>query len=201
MAQHAFSTFLYGMIGYALMLSIFLGCLSTGVLRFIPAEVLADNLEPTIRGWLDDSGLSTKPASAPTWNFGLLTTLPDGESIYIIHMKEHRRLIAFQANLALSTEHQAILKAMPEAYVEKLAQDVSLKLFLAKMVPAIRMRLSDVWLFSKLAITTGLTEEEFLKHLDDMDSAIILARNTISLGVERAQGLVSRRDIRMAENS
>ena len=73
---------------------------------------------------------------------------PNGESIYVVLMKEHRRSITLQANLDISPEHQAILKAMPGTYFEKLAQEVVLKVFLAKMVLAIRSRLSEVSLFA-----------------------------------------------------
>jgi len=124
MVQHAFSTFLYGMIGYALMSAIVVGFWGVRALRFRQPEVTANNLEATIRGWLNDFGMSTKPASDPTWNFGLLTTLPYGESVHIIQMKERPGFITFQANLAISAEHQAVLKAMPTAYFEKLAQEV-----------------------------------------------------------------------------
>jgi hypothetical protein len=51
--------------------------------------------------------------------------------------------------------------------------------------------------FSQIAITTDLTEDALLKHLNDMDTAIILARKAILLGVERAPRLVGRRNIRM----
>ena len=173
------------------------GLWSIRALRFRQPEVSANNLEPTIRGWLDDFDLSTKPASDPRWNFGLLTTLPDGELIHIIQMKEHPGFIAFQANLAISAEHQAVLKAMPIAYFEKLAQELVLGVFLANMVLAIRTRLSDVSFFSQLAITTDLTEDDLLKHINDMDNAIILARKAILLGVERAPRLVGPRNIRM----
>jgi hypothetical protein len=183
------------MIGYGFISAIVVGFWSIRALRFRQPEVAAENLAATIRGWLEDSGLSMQPASDPAWNFGLLTTLPDGESIYIVQMKEHRRFIAFQATLAIPPEQQAILKAMPMAYFERLAQEVVLKVFLARMVLAIRPRLSDVSLFSQLAITTGLSGDAVLKQIDDMDNAIILARNIISLGVERAPRLVSQRDM------
>ena len=196
MVQHAFSTFLYGMIGYALMSAIVVGFWGVRALRFRQPEVTANNLEATIRGWLNDCGMSTKPASDPTWNFGLLTTLPYGESIHIIQMKERPGFITFQANLAICAEHQAVLKAMPIAYFEKLAQEVVLGVFLANMVLAIRTRLSDVCFFSQLAIRE-LTEDELLKHINDMGNAIILSREAILLGVERAPRLVGPRNIRM----
>jgi hypothetical protein len=188
---------LYGLIGYAL-LSAAVVAFWARALRFKRLEVAGDRLEQTLRGWLEESGLSTRTASDPAWNFGLLTTLPDGESVYIAQMNEHRRFVTFQANLAISPEHQAILKAMPGAYFEKLAQEVVLKVFLAKMVLAVRTRLSGVSLFSQLAIT-DLGEDTFLKHIDDMDTAILLARNIILLGVERAPRLVSHRDMRTDE--
>ncbi len=193
------SMVLYGMIGYALLSAVLVGFWGIRALRFKQLDVAAGDLEPTLRGWLEGSGLRTQPASDPAWNFGLLTTLPDGESMYIGQMKEHRRFITFQANLAIAPEDQAILKAMPSAYFEKLAQEVVLKVFLAKMVLAIRTRLSDVSLFSQLAII-NLTEDEFLKHMDDMDNAILLARKIILLGVERAPRLVSHRDMRVDEH-
>jgi len=116
-----------------------------------------------------------------------------------VQMKEHRRFITFQANVDISPEHQAILKAMPVTYFEKLAQEVVLKVFLAMMVLAIRTRLSEVSLFSQLACT-DLTEDAFFKHMDDMDNAILLARKIILLGVERAPRLVSPRDMRVDDH-
>jgi hypothetical protein len=193
------STALYGTIGYVLLSAIVVGFWGIRALRFKQLEVASANLEPTLQRWLDDSGLRTKAVSDPVWDFGLLTTMPDGESIYILRMKEHRRFITFRANLAIAPEHQAILKAMPGTYFEKLAQEVVLKVFLAKRVLAIRTRLSEVSLFSQLAIT-DLTEDAFFKHMDDMDNAILLARKIILLGVERAPRLVSQRDMRVDEH-
>jgi hypothetical protein len=114
MFQHAFNTLLYGMIGYALLSVSAIVFWGSRALRFRYPEVTADNLESTIRGWLCDSGLSAKRVSNPDWIFGLQTTLPVGESMYIIQMKERRHFIALEASLTLSPEHQAILKAVQE---------------------------------------------------------------------------------------
>ncbi len=146
------SMVLYGMIAYALLSAIVVGFWGIRALRFKQFEVAGGNLQPTLCRWLEDSGLRTKTASDPAWEFGLLTTLSDGEPIYIVQMKEHPRFVTFQANLVIPAEHQAILKAMPGRYFEQLAQEVVLKVFLAKMVLAIRTRLSEVSLFSQLAI-------------------------------------------------
>jgi hypothetical protein len=190
---------LYGMIAYALLSAIVVGFWGMRALRFKQLEVAGGNLQPTLCRWLEDSGLSVKPASDPAWDFGLLATMSDGEPIYIVQLKEHRRFITFQAGLAIPAEHQAILRAMPGSYFEKLAQEVALTVFLAKMVLAIRTRLSEVSLYSQLAIT-DLTEGAFFKHLDDMDNAILLARRIVLQGVERAPRLVSPRDMRVEEN-
>ena len=101
------------MIGYALLCAIVAGFWGIRALRFKQLEIAGDNLEPTLRRWLEDSGQNVKAPFDAAWDFGLLTTLPDGESIYVVLMKEHRRSITFQANLDISPEHQAILKAMP----------------------------------------------------------------------------------------
>jgi hypothetical protein len=197
MVQHAFSMVLRGMAGYILMSAIGAALWGIRALRFRHAEVRANDLESIIRGWLNDSDLITKPTSHPTWNFGFQTTLPSGESIHIVQMKEHPGFITFQANLAISTEHQAILKAMPILYFEKLAQEVVLGVFLANVALAIRTRLSDVSFFSKLSITTSLTQDVLLKHLYDIDDAITLARKVILLGATRAPRLVAPRNIRV----
>jgi hypothetical protein len=197
MVQHAFSMVLYGMTGYILLSAIVAGLWGIRALRFRQAEVRASSLEPIIRGWLKESDLNTKPASNPMWNFGFLTTLPNGESIHIMQMKEHPGFMTFQANLAISTEHQAILKAMPMVYFEKLAEEIVLAVFLGNVALAIRTRLSGVSFFSKLAITTDLTEDDFLKHVYDIDDAITLARKAIFLGAARAPRLVVPRNIRV----
>jgi hypothetical protein len=199
MVQHAFNMVLYGVTGYTLMSAIVAGLWGIRALRFRRAEVRANILEPIIRGWLNDSGLSTKPTSNPTWNFGFLTTLPNGESIQVMQLKEHPGFITFQANLVISTEHQAILKAMPMAYFEKLAEEIVLGVFLAKVALAIRTRLSGVSFFSKLAIIADLTEDDFLKHVYDIDDAITLARKAILLGAARAPRLVVSRNIRVSK--
>jgi hypothetical protein len=192
------NTVLYGMIAYALLSAIVVGFWGMRALRFKQLEVAGGNLQPTLCRWLEDSGLSVKPASDPAWDFGLLATMSDGEPIYIVQLKDHRRFITFQAGLAIPAEHQAILRAMPGSYFEKLAQEVALTVFLAKMVLAIRTRLSEVSLYSQLAIT-DLTEGAFFKHLDDMDNAILLARRIVLQAVERAPRLVSPRDMRVDE--
>jgi hypothetical protein len=196
MVQHGFSMVLYGMTGYILMSAIAAGLWCIRALRLRQAEVRANSLEASIQGWLNDSDLSTKPASHPTWNFGFLTTLPNGESVHIMQMKEHPGFITFQANLAISTEHQAILKAMPIVYFEKLAQEIVLGVFLANVAVAIQTRLSGVSFFSTLAIT-DLTEDDLLKHLYDINDAISLARKAILLGAGRAPRLVVPRTIRV----
>ena len=151
MVQHVLSTFLYLMIGYVLMSAIVVGFWGVRAVRFRQPEVIANNLEATIRGWLNDFGMSTKPASDPTWNFGVLTALPYGGSVHIIQMKERPGFITFQSNLAISAEHQAVLKVMPIAYFEKLAREVVPAVFLANMVLAIE-RDSAMSPFSRLAI-------------------------------------------------
>jgi hypothetical protein len=196
MGHHAFSMVLYGITGYTLMNLIVAGLWGIRMHRCRQAEVRVNGLEPIIRGWLNDSDLSTEPASNPTWNFGFLTTLPNGESVHIMQMKEHPDFLAFQANLAISTEHQAILKAMPIAYFEKLAQEIVLGVFLANVAIAIRTRLSGVSFFSKLAITTDLNQDDLLKHLYGFDNAISLSRKAILLAAARAPRLVVPGNIR-----
>ena len=197
MFHHPLGAFFYGTIGYLLVQAVFVSFWAIRALRFRQAELIENDLESTIRGWLDESGLSPEPVSMPEWNFGLLTMLPDGESISIVQLKTPRHFLAFQANVAISPADQAILKAMPTAYFDNLAQEVVLKVFLAKMVLATRTRLCGVTLISQLAITPNLTKREFLRQMDDMRNAITLARNTILLGVERAPRLAGPRNIRM----
>ncbi len=197
MVQHAFSMVLYGVTGYTFMSAIVVGFWSIRALRFRQAEVRASRLEPIIRGWLNDSDLSTKPASDPTWNFGFITTLRNGESIHIMQTKEHPGFITFQANLAIATEHQAILKAMPIVWFEKLAQEIVLGVFLANVILTIQTQVSGVSFFSKLAITTDLTEDDLLKHLYDIDDAIALARKAILLWAARTPRLVVPKNIRV----
>jgi hypothetical protein len=189
------SIFLYGMIAYALLSAMVVGFWGMRAIRFKQHEVAGGNLQPALCRWLEDSGLRTKIVCDAAWDFGLLTTMSDGEPIYIVQMKEHRRFITFQANLAIPAEQQAILKAMPGRYFEQLAQELVLTVFLAKMVLAVRTRLSEVSLYSQLAIS-DLTQDAFFKHLDDMDNAVLLARSMVLHAVERAPRLVSPRDMR-----
>lgn len=189
------------MIGFATLTVSVIVFWGSRALRSRYPEVTAVNLESTIRGWLFDSGLSAKRVSNPAWIFGLQTTLPVGESVYITQMKERPDFIALEASLTLSPEHQAILKAVPRAYLERLMQEVVLKVFLAEMLLTIRMRHTDISISSKFAITRGSMKDEFFEHLDNMDNAIVLARDTFAHAVERAQRLVVQRNIRIANAS
>jgi hypothetical protein len=198
MFHHVFNTLLYGMIGYALLTVSGIVFWGIRALRFKHPEVTADDLESTIQGWLYDSGLSAKCVSDPAWMFGLLTRLPDGESVYVIQRKESRSFISFEASLDVSPEHQSILKAAPKAQIEKLMQEIALKVFLSRMVLTIRMRASDVSFLSKLAVTRSSMKGDFFDHLDDMDNAIILARDAISRVVEPGPRLVDQRSSKSA---
>jgi hypothetical protein len=199
MFQHAFRTLLYGVLAYALMQAIIVSFWGIWALRFRRPEEIDDDPERLIRKWLDAAGLSTMSVSGPMWVFGLLTTFADGVCIFIVQTKETPYIIRFHSHIVISSEHQAILKAMPAGYVDKLAQDLALKVFLARMVLATQTRLSGVALFFQLAITAGLDKAEFLTHVEDMHHAALLARETILLAVERAPRLLGPRDIRIDE--
>lgn len=198
MYHHVFSMLLYGMIGYALLTVSVIVFWGIRAFRFQQHEVTAGDLESTVRGWLYNSGLSARRVSDPAWSFGLLTTLPGGESISILQMKESPRLLTFEASLAVSPEHQSILKAAPKAHLEKLMQEIVLKAFLARMALTVRMRLSDVSFLSQLAITHGSMKDDFFDHLDDMGNAIILARDAIARVVEPGPRLVDQRPSKSA---
>jgi hypothetical protein len=64
------------MIGYALLSAIVAGFWGIRALRFKQLEIAGDNLEPTLRRWLEDSGQNVKAPFDAAWDFGLLTTLP-----------------------------------------------------------------------------------------------------------------------------
>jgi hypothetical protein len=117
------------MIAYVLLSAIVVGFWGMRAIRFQQFEIAGGNLQPTLCRWLEDSGLRTKIVFDPAWDFGLLATMSDGEPVYIVQLKEHRRFVTFQASLAIPAEQQAILKAMPGAYFEKLEEEVPSRFF------------------------------------------------------------------------
>jgi hypothetical protein len=148
-----------------------------------PPDVTMSNVEENLRTWMDDFGLSTKKEDSPAAYFSLTTTLPNGDPITVSRLKSHERYIAIQAIITIADEHKKILSALPKDELDELEAQLSLELGRAKTTNIISHPLDRVVLLSRMPITPTMTEDEFMRQLDGLDSGIQLVRNTVQIKV------------------
>jgi hypothetical protein len=149
------------------------------------ALITSENVEANIKTWLDEFQVSTKNSPNPSEDFGLVATLMNGDPIAIVRLKDHDRYIVFQTTLTISPEHLAMIDKMDSNQRLQLQQDLTTELARAKCDFGLSDPLKTVTLTARIPITPDLTEDEFLSKLDEMDDAIIIARNTIVVDAKK----------------
>jgi hypothetical protein len=158
-----------------------------------PPDVTDKNIEQNIRGWLDDFGLSTKKQQdEPTTIFTLVTTLPNGDPIAIGQLKTHPRYLTIQSTVTISPEHKSVIDKLSKVESDELVAQVNLEMARAKVSNIMTSPLGSVVLVSRLPITSDLTEDEFMRHIDDMDSDISIVRDTVQLRVAAANRVATK---------
>lgn len=182
------SPILYGLATFALTLFIILVLRGMAALPRPQQEITPENVESNIRNWLDTFRLAAKKESNPEAYFIFVVTAPNGNPIVVTRTKALDRYITYQATLTVSPQHLEILDKLPEDQSTQLIRELTIELARSRIgFSIVGPGLKGIVLNKALPITNNLTEGTFAQYLDEMDSGLILARETIVLALERSR--------------
>ena len=175
---------LYGLGGAACIAIIHFA--ATGRALLSRPDTTPENVEKNIRKWLDNFGLASKKEVDPLSYFVLGITLANGNPILVARVKAKDRYLTFQMTLALAPEHQAIIERMNDPQRERVMEELILELGRSRIGHSIQgPPFKGVILLKAVPITPNYTEGSFAASLDEMDSALNVARIAIRLAISR----------------
>jgi hypothetical protein len=167
---------------------------SVGFYRTLPSSTNPGNVEQRLKQWVSTFHLTavTEPAN-PAVYFSLLVTAGSGNQVLLSRPKEPGldRYVNFQATMAISPEHRAILVGMTKDQATRVIQELQVEMARYKIGFAFRLSANDpasldtIVLSKNVPVTESFTEGTFLEHLSEMDNAVTLLRAAISLSLRQ----------------
>jgi hypothetical protein len=140
--------------------------------------VTNENVEHYVKTWLSDFSLTNKKIEDVSVYWAYLVTLSSANGIVIAHRKDHDKYLHYECNLGLSTEHAEMYAKLSKQQIEKLLLRLAMHMAIAKITFNMNLPKS-VTCMSRLTITPHLTEDAVMQKLDEIDSAILLAKTVI----------------------
>jgi hypothetical protein len=149
-------------------------------------QTTLENIEANIRVWLDNFRLAAKKENHESTHFSIIVTLNNGNPVQVSRYKVTERYLTFQTRLAVSAEHQVPVDAMISTQRDRMMREITLELGRAKIGFTFEGPPFRSIVISKLSIISSkLTEDAFVAILDEMDSAVTLARASTVMAIER----------------
>jgi len=177
---------LYGLAGGACVATVLFTLTGKAIFSRKQPETTLENIEVNIRAWLDNFHLSAKKEHLDNAHFCLLVVLNSGNGIVVARLNPTERYLTFQTRIGLATEHQIPIDAMIPQQRDRVMREIMVEL--AKTKVGFRLEgppFRSILIMKTSFITTRLTEDAFLATLDEMDSAVNLAKLVTVMAIER----------------
>jgi len=126
--------------------------------------------------------LGIQKQSDDKFNFIYLIALPSGRSVLVGNPKQREGYLQLEGTMALGPEHQAALKKLSPTQLESIMDEINLEMAIGKVGFGFVNGPTQAMFVSKaIPISSSLNENSFVGYLDEMDSALLLAREAIRL--------------------
>lgn len=158
--------------------------LSVGNQYFDQSPITSENLEANIRKWLDDFQFSVTKKDDSNAYFVFDVVMPNGSGITIVRAKKLDKYLALGATISIDPEQMDRYGHLTEHQKEELRGDVTMDLVRARF--SFNNQLPRfVAVADNIPITPNLTEYDLIKEIDAMGDAILLARGSFLMNLER----------------
>jgi hypothetical protein len=183
---------LYGLGGVLIVIGIIAGLACISYFSFASQKVrpliTSENIETKIREWAYAFGASVTKASESNASgvFFSMNIKPKNcpFDIAVSRPKAFPHYVTIGQSLTLSEEHKALHKKLNEQQVTQLTETLRIEMSRCRISHEIEHPLKRVYVEQRIPITSDLTEDIFIRRLDEVQHDIILARDTIVLGLE-----------------
>jgi len=151
-----------------------------------PLPITPENVEEHVREWADTFRLGSKKLPLPNTHFGFEIILSNGVPIAVVRQKGSTdKYLFIIGRLDLAPPHKALMEKLPENERERIAREVFYELAKIK-IGFIGDLPNSVSVLSRLPITESLTEANFVKTIDEVESGITVANATIEKALAQA---------------
>jgi hypothetical protein len=180
------SPVLYGLAGITCFAVISFTITGRALLSKQQPQTTPENVETNMRAWIDNFGLASQKQTNNAAHFIFTVTMNNGNPVGIFRPKVRDRYVSFQSQITVAPEHQAQLDAMSRPQQEKVTKEITLEFVRANLGYVIDgTPIRNMTIIKSALISAALTEDVFVGFLDQMDSAINLAKLAIVLAIER----------------
>jgi hypothetical protein len=186
---------LYGLRGFFLVLFILLAIKGLAWFHATEADVVTpENVESKIRQWSENFGFRVGPdqdrmAGGQVY-FSLLVTTRTNETVVVRRTKDMSRYILVMDSVILSDEVRTMLASMPRSELDGLVRQMRTELARARIGYNIEIPIADpkrpggIAVTVRLPITAQLSEDAFIRAVDEVGSALILVVNAANVRLE-----------------
>jgi hypothetical protein len=176
----------YFLIGCACMSVIVFTFVGHAILAKETPQTTAENIEPNIRAWSDQFSLGIQKQADDNFDFAYAISLHSGRTVLVGRPKVRDRYLQFQGNVTLAPEHEAAVQKLSLSQQQRLADEINLEMARNKIGFAfIGPPFKGIRVSKGVPITSNLTEDSFAASLDEIDSSILLARESLRLAFFR----------------
>jgi hypothetical protein len=174
--QSAWATPLLWGLAAALMMALIVVIVRAN-LRLPPKRLIPNtkNIADCLRTWLDNFNYGIKNSPDPAAHFCFLVTTESERKMLVARLKEdtNSEYVFIKAIIGPSPEEIASLNKLTDAQRARLL--LVLKLELSRRQIGYRGLVfppNDFFIFKRIPISTSLTEDEFIKALDEVEAAL-----------------------------
>ena len=144
-----------------------------------------NTIERDARRWLDNFGLSNKTIIDDSVYFALQAQMANG-TLIIARSKKRDRYLEMTAGMNLSPEHEVIVKSLTPKRIKLISDSVIRQLALGRVNMVVTFPFKEIRFVRMIPIIKTLNESTFIEAVDDVDKAMLIARQTIVIELQTA---------------
>ena len=144
-----------------------------------------NTIERDARRWLDNFGLSNKTIIDDSVYFALQAQMANG-TLIIARSKKRDRYLEMTAGMNLSPEHEVIVKSLTPERIKLISDSVIRQLALGRVNMVVTFPFKEIRFVRMIPIIKTLNESTFIEAVDDVDKAMLIARQTIVIELQTA---------------
>jgi hypothetical protein len=183
---------LYGLTGSASAIIIILGILSLSILSKSSSQTTLENIEPSIREWINTFNLANKKEPEQDSYFSYRVTVERGVQVAVRRTKARERYITMNTGLTIGVtdedqKFQVLMNKLSGEQLSLVNNELILEMARLKILWDFgEVPLKNITLSKFIPITNSLTEDVFLTHLIEMANAVWVARASLIRAVAYA---------------
>jgi len=150
-----------------------------------PPRITPENIQTHVARWAERFRLNPRSVSLEEAHFTFDITLKSGLSIRIMRLKASENYLSLISKFGLTPDEKTFLEKLAPHILPRVKKVLAQELARAKIAYFLQDFPSYVAVHRLLPVTSNFSEADFIKGIDEIESAMTLARLTMELELER----------------